>query len=78
MRNPVELALALALGADAVAIALPFLEAAVRGGLDEVLTLLDHYTETLRILHFVCGARTPADLRGRFTDVRQGALASWR
>ena len=69
LRSAVEMATALALGADAVAAALPFLKAAT-GGVDAVTALIDHLVHTLRVIHFVCGARTPSELRGRL--VRAG------
>jgi len=64
LRSAVEMATALALGADACAMALPFLRAASEGGVDEVVGVLDHLIRTLRIVCFVCGARRPSDLRG--------------
>lgn len=72
LRTAVEMATALALGADAVATALPLLKAAAHGE-EVVVELLEHYVHTLRILCFVTGARTPAELRGRV--VRLGATA---
>ncbi len=72
LRTAVEMATALALGADAVACALPFLKAAAEGE-DAALALADHYVEALRILCFVCGARTPGELRGRVHPVQPGA-----
>lgn len=68
LRTAVQMAKALALGADAVACALPFLRAA-QDGVDAVTTVIDHLVHTLRILHFTCGARTPGDLRGRISRV---------
>ena len=66
LRTAEEMALALALGADAVACALPFLKAADQG-FDAVMALLDSLVHSLRIAHFVCGARTPMALRGCLT-----------
>lgn len=64
LRTPIQMAKSLALGADAVASALPFLKAAMRG--EETLDQLIRETvEALRVIHFACGARTPAELRGR-------------
>ncbi len=64
LRTARDMARCLALGADAVACALPLLRAAASGAeaLDEILT---HYRETLRVLHFATGARRPRELRGR-------------
>jgi isopentenyl-diphosphate Delta-isomerase len=64
LRSAEDMATALALGADAVACALPFLKAA-SDGVDGVIALIERYIHTLRLLHFVCGARTPIELRGR-------------
>ena len=64
LRTAEDMATALALGADAVACALPFLQAA-SDGVQAVVALIERYIHTLRILHFVCGARTPSELRGR-------------
>ncbi|MCB9729221.1 MAG: type 2 isopentenyl-diphosphate Delta-isomerase [Deltaproteobacteria bacterium] len=68
LRTPVEMATCLALGADAVAAALPFLKAASEG-LDALLAAIDAMVHTLRILCFVTGARTPVELRGRVAAV---------
>ena len=68
LRTAEDMAVALALGADAVACALPFLKAA-SGGVEGVVALIERYIHTLRILHFVCGARTPHELRGRVSRV---------
>jgi isopentenyl-diphosphate delta-isomerase len=63
LRTAEDMATALALGADAVACALPFLKAASEG-VDGVIKVIEGFIHTLRILHFVCGARTPSELRG--------------
>lgn len=68
LRTPVEMATCLALGADAVAAALPFYKAAAEG-LDALLATIDAITHTLRILCFVAGARSPRALRGRLSHV---------
>lgn len=70
LRTPVEMATCLALGADAVAAALPFLKAA-SVSLEALLETIDALTHTLRILCFVTGARTPRDLRGRVAAIAQ-------
>jgi isopentenyl-diphosphate delta-isomerase len=64
LRSAVQMAKALALGADVVACALPFLRAAAESE-DALLALLDETIHTLRIAHFACGARSPGELRGR-------------
>ena len=64
LRSAVQMAKALALGADLVACALPFLKAAADSE-SALLDLLDDTIHTLKIAHFACGARSPAELRGR-------------
>lgn len=63
IRSALDAAKALALGADLVGIAGPFLRAA-DDGLDTALELGHEIAETLRIAMFCVGARRPADLRG--------------
>jgi len=63
IRDGLDVAKALALGADLVGIAGPFLRAA-HDGLDAADALARELTETLRIAMFCTGARTPRDLRG--------------
>jgi len=64
IRTALQMAKSIALGADAVACALPFLKAASDS--EEALgQLIDEFVHTLRVAHFVCGARTPVELRGR-------------
>ena len=62
------MAICLALGADAAACALPFLKAA-SDGVEGVRRVMAQVIETLRIIHFVCGARSPGELRGRCSRV---------
>jgi isopentenyl-diphosphate delta-isomerase len=64
IRNGIEAAKALALGADAVAIALPFLRAAERS-VDEAVLALERVVEELRTVMFVTGSRTVPELRRR-------------
>ena len=64
IRNGIEAAKALALGADAVALALPLLRAAERSVEDAVLALR-RVIEELRTAMFVTGCRAVADLRSR-------------
>ncbi|MGA7202511.1 MAG: type 2 isopentenyl-diphosphate Delta-isomerase, partial [Candidatus Cybelea sp.] len=63
IRTGLEAAKALALGADLVGIAGPFLRAADES-LEKALELACEYIETLRIAMFCAGARTLRDLRG--------------
>lgn len=62
IRDGIEAAKALALGADLVGLAGPFLRAADRGG-DEAGELARELVETLRIAAFCAGAGTLAELR---------------
>lgn len=69
LRNGVDLALALALGADIGAMARPFLLKAVEG--DEVLdAFVSETLEELRVSMFGTGAADVAGLRGRATPCR--------
>ncbi|HYL27772.1 MAG TPA: type 2 isopentenyl-diphosphate Delta-isomerase [Candidatus Nitrosotalea sp.] len=63
IRNGLDVAKALALGADLVGIAGPFLRAA-HESLEAADALARELIETLRIAMFCTGARTPRDLRG--------------
>lgn len=64
IRTGLEAAKALALGADLVGVAGPFLRAA-HEGLEDALELACEYIETLRIAMFCVGARRPSELRGK-------------
>ncbi len=64
IRNGVEVAKALALGADAGAIALPLLRAAERS-IDDAVEAISRVVAELRTAMFLTGARTVADLRTR-------------
>ena len=68
IRSAEDMAKSLALGADACASALPFLKAASQG-VEGVVEAIERFIHTLKILHFVCGARTPSELRGRITRI---------
>lgn len=63
IRSALDVAKALALGADLAGIAGPFLRAA-DDGLDNALELAREIAETLRIAMFCVGARRPLQLRG--------------
>jgi len=64
IRNGIEVAKAIALGADAAAIALPLLRAAERS-VDEAVEAISRIVAELRTAMFLTGARTVADLRTR-------------
>ncbi|HLD75003.1 MAG TPA: type 2 isopentenyl-diphosphate Delta-isomerase [Bdellovibrionota bacterium] len=62
IRNGIEVAKAIALGADAAALAHPFLKAA-HESLERVLELIERIKEELRTTMFVTGCRNIGDLR---------------
>jgi isopentenyl-diphosphate delta-isomerase len=64
IRTGIDVAKAIALGADAAAMAHPFLEAATRSS-DAVAEVIDRLVQELKIAMFLVGARTIADLKGR-------------
>lgn len=64
VRDAIDAAVCLALGANAVACARPFLIRAEEG-LEAVLAFIDELVAGLKIAHFACGARTPKALIGR-------------
>lgn len=64
LRDGIEAAKALALGADAVAMALPFLRAADRS-VDDVEEAIAAVVQALRTAMFLTGCRTVAELRKR-------------
>jgi isopentenyl-diphosphate delta-isomerase len=64
MRTGLELAKALSLGADAVAMAIPFLRAA-QEGVDAVVQRIEQVKEELRTVMFVTGCGKIEDLRTR-------------
>lgn len=75
IRNGIEIAKALALGADIVGVAGPFLRAAVRGE-EEANDLAREYIEVLRVAMFGVGARTLEDLRATSRLQRTDAVVS--
>ncbi len=64
IRDGIEVAKAIALGADAVAVALPILRAAERS-VEEAVAVIGRIVAELRTAMFLTGARTVADLRTR-------------
>jgi len=74
IRDGLDSAKALALGADAVGVAGPFLRAAA-AGLDAAMDQARELIEVLRVAMFSVGARTLADLRGTSRLQRIGGRA---
>ncbi len=64
IRSGIDIAKAIALGADAAALAQPFLEAATRSP-EAVEEVLHRLIQELKVAMFLVGARTVADLKGR-------------
>jgi isopentenyl-diphosphate delta-isomerase len=64
LRDGIEVAKALALGADAAAVALPFLRAADRSE-DAVVEEIERFVAELRTAMFLTGSRSVSDLRRR-------------
>ncbi len=65
IRNGLDCAKALALGADICGIALPVLKAQQSGGSKAVQKYLERITEELRIAMFLAGAKTIGQLKGK-------------
>jgi isopentenyl-diphosphate delta-isomerase len=62
VRGGVEVAKSLALGAALAGLALPFIRAESKGGLDGILSLIDTLTRSLKTTMLLTGCRTIADL----------------
>ncbi|MCF7972760.1 MAG: type 2 isopentenyl-diphosphate Delta-isomerase [Phycisphaerae bacterium] len=62
VRNGVDIAKSLALGASLAGLALPFIRAEAQGGLDGVLEQIETLTLTLKTAMLLTGSRTVADL----------------
>jgi isopentenyl-diphosphate Delta-isomerase len=73
IRPGLDVAKSLALGADLVGIAGPFLRAA-DAGVEAAEDLAHELIETLRVAMFCAGARTPRDLRGTLAPARLDAM----
>jgi isopentenyl-diphosphate delta-isomerase len=75
VRSGVDVAKALAVGADLAGIALPLLEPATRSA-EAVEAALEIFIEGLRVAQFASGCRAPRDLRGALHSVPRGAEAT--
>lgn len=64
LRSGIDIAKAIALGADAAAMAMPFLEAATHSA-DAVEDVLNGLIQELKVAMFLVGARNLAELKGR-------------
>jgi isopentenyl-diphosphate delta-isomerase len=62
IRDGLDVARALALGARAAGMAAPLLRAQQQGGLESVVTALEGVLRTLRTVMLLCGCRTPGGL----------------
>jgi isopentenyl-diphosphate delta-isomerase len=76
IRGPRDVANALALGADAAALALPFLRAWREGGASGVILAAERLIESLRVVTLLTGARRASELR-RAERVIGGELRHW-
>jgi len=65
VRTGIEAAKSIALGADCVGMALPFLRAGVSGGKDGVRKFLNNFIRELKIAMFLTGSKRVGDLKGK-------------
>jgi len=76
IRGPRDVANALALGADAVALALPFLRAWREADAPGVILAVERLIESLRVVTLLTGARRASELQ-RAARVIGGDLRAW-
>ncbi len=76
IRGPRDVAHALALGAEAVALALPLLRAYREGDAAGVILAVERLIESLRVVTLLTGARRPSELQ-RAARVIGGDLRAW-
>lgn len=72
VRTPLDVVRALALGARAVGVSGVFLHAVLRGGADELITLIRAWLTQIAQLHALLGASTPSELTGTDLLLRGG------
>ena len=63
IRTGTQVAKAVAMGANVVASALPFLRAATEGGLEATVLTIQQFMSELRTICFLTGSRNLAELR---------------
>ncbi|MEM0118645.1 MAG: type 2 isopentenyl-diphosphate Delta-isomerase [Conexivisphaerales archaeon] len=76
IRNGIEIAKAIALGADVCAMARPFLMEAARGGKQQVLSLIEKLSSEIRLSMFLTGSPDVGRLR-EAKRVLRGELLDW-
>jgi isopentenyl-diphosphate delta-isomerase len=76
IRSGLEVAKALALGADIVGMALPFFRAVERGGEGAAVALFERLVQTLKQTLLLCGARNAEELRRKPKIIGQ-ELHTW-
>lgn len=76
VRTGLDVAKAIALGADVCGLALPFFRAQQAGGADAVVAAIDTIVSTLRATMLLCGARDGVELRA-VPRVVTSPLESW-
>ena len=77
IRNGIEAAKAIALGADVVAMARPFLYAASKGGIEGAQRMTDSFLSQLKLAAFLTGSsRVPSLRKARY--VLTGKLLDWK
>ncbi|MCW1296505.1 MAG: type 2 isopentenyl-diphosphate Delta-isomerase [Candidatus Parvarchaeota archaeon] len=65
IRNGLEIAKAISLGADAAGLALPFLKAAYGGNVNNVINLIDDLIYQLKVAMFLTGSKNLRELRNK-------------
>jgi isopentenyl-diphosphate delta-isomerase len=77
IRNGIEAAKAIALGADVVAMARPFLYAASKGGVEGAQRMTDAFTSQLKLAAFLTGSGSVSSLK-KARYVLTGKLLDWK